>query len=157
MNWAQINFVQLIKSFLPIDWRQKRTTWFLNSIIKPLDSLYVDTLYKMQHTCQVIYLEKMLNEYFVVVGYDSQNHEATKVVFIDDAPKPPMQYIYLQPEIQFSNKPYLFLGIKYLTGDFDHIDFIIHIPSSFVFVEDKLKAIIDYYKLAGKKYKIEIF
>ncbi len=155
MNWALINFVQLIQLFLPIDWRQNKQTSFLNSIIKPLDSLYVDTLYKMQHTCQVIYLEKMLNEYFAVVGYDSQNHETTKVVFIDDAPKPPTKYIYLNQEIP--PKDYLYLRTQYLTGDTDHIDFIIHIPSSFVFVEDKLKAIIDYYKLAGKKYKIEIF
>ncbi|SNA83460.1 conserved hypothetical protein [Flavobacterium psychrophilum] len=155
MNWALINFIQLIQLFLPIDWRQNKQTSFLNSIIKPLDSLYVDTLYKMQHTCQVIYLEKMLNEYFAVVGYDSQKHEATKVVFIDDAPKPPTKYIYLNQEIP--PKDYLYLRRQYLTGDTDHIDFIIHIPSSFVFVEDKLKAIIDYYKLAGKKYKIEIF
>lgn len=155
MNWAQINFNRLIQMFLPINLRQPNQTAFLNSLIKPLNILYADTLYKMQHTCQVMYLEKMLNEYFSVVGYDSQNHEATKVIFIDDAPKPPTKYIYLSQEIP--PKDYLYLGKQYLTGETDHLDFIIHIPSSFVFVEDILKAIIDYYKLAGKKYKIEIF
>ena len=155
MIWQVVNFDRLIELLMPTFLRQPIMFAYLNSIIKPLDSLYVDTLYKMQHTCQVIYLEKMLNEYFAVVGYDSQNHEATKVVFIDDAPKPPTKYIYLKQEIP--PKEYLYLRTQYLTGDVDHIDFIVHIPSSFVFVEDKLKAIIDYYKLAGKKYKIEIF
>lgn len=155
MIWRVVNFDRLIELLMPTFLRQPMMFAFLKSIVKPLDILYNQIMYKMQHTCQVIYLEKMLNEYFVVAAYDSQNHEATKVVFIDDAPKPPTKYIYLNQEIP--PKEYLYLRTQYLTGDTDHIDFIIHIPSSFVFVEDKLKAIIDYYKLAGKKYKIEIF
>ena len=155
MNWAQINFNRLIQMFLPINLRQPNQTVFLNSLIKPLNTLYNDTLYKMQHTCQVIYLEKMLNEYFSAVAYNAQNHVATKVVFIEDAPKPPIKYIYLTQEIP--PKSFLYLRTQYLTGDTDHIDFIVNIPSSYVFIEEKLRAIIDYYKLAGKKYKIQIF
>jgi hypothetical protein len=102
-----------------------------------------------------MYLEKMLNEYFNVPGYNNQNHENTKVVFIDDAPKPPTKYIYLNQEIP--PKEYLYLGTKYLTGNEDYFDFIVHIPSSYVFIEAKLRAMIDYYKLAGKKYRIELF
>ena len=102
-----------------------------------------------------MYLEKMLNEYFNVPGYNNQNHENTKIVFIDDAPKPPIKYIYLNQEIP--PKEYLYLGTKYLTGNEDYFDFIVHIPSSYVFVEAKLRAMIDYYKLAGKKYRIELF
>lgn len=155
MNWIKINFYQLIQLLLPTFIRKPRLTVFINSILKPLDILYVAIIYKMQHTCQVIYLEKMLNEYFNAPNYNSLNHESTKIIFIDDAPKPPIKYIYLNEEIP--PKEYLYLGKKYLTGNEDYFDFIVHIPSSYVFVEAKLRAMIDYYKLAGKKYRIELF
>ena len=155
MNWVVINFNQFIQILLPTFLRKPKLLAFLNSIVKPLDSLYKETLNKMQHTCQVIYLEKMLNEYFEVPNYNPIYHDSTKIIYIEDAPIPPTKYIYLDQEIPPNN--YLYLGTHYLTGDIDHIDFIVYIPSNYVFEEDKLRAIINYYKLAGKKYTIELF
>ena len=154
MNWVKIDFLQSVKLLLPSFLRNTKQIILLKSLVAPLDQLFEQTLYKMQHDCSVISLEKMLNEYFNVVGYDASDHEGTKVVYIDDAPVPPTKYIYLNEEIP--PKEYLYLGIQYLTGDVDHIDFIINIPSSFIFLEEKLIRVIEYYKLSGKKYKIEI-
>jgi hypothetical protein len=171
---------------LPTTLRRRNQKAFLTAVIAPLNSLYRDTLYKMQHTCQVIYLEKMLNEHYTVVGYDPTNHEATKLIYIEDAPRPPYKYIYLQEEIEFQGKPYLYLnsgvgnpntdlinnvtdefgdevpnwftsgGIVYLTGDTIYNDFVVYVPINLTFDEIKMRALIDYYKLAGKKYTIEI-
>lgn len=155
MNWLSIDFNQTFSELSATFFRDVHFSIFNKCFAFPLQNLSNDILYKMQHDSRVIYLEKILNENFNVSGYDFQNHENTKVVFIDDAPKPPTKYIYLKQEIP--PKEYLYLGTKYLTGNEDYFDFIVHIPSSYVFVEAKLRAIIDYYKLAGKKYKIEIF
>ncbi len=153
--WATINFNRLIQLLLPTFLRKAKMIAFIEILVKPISILHIDTLYKMQHTCQVIYLEKMLNEHFNVSGYDANNHENTKVIYINDAPIPPIQYVYLDQEIP--PKGYLYLGTKYLTAATNHSDFVVHIPARIVFVEAKLKALIDYYKLAGKKYLIQIF
>jgi hypothetical protein len=44
----------------------------------------------------------------------------------------------------------------YLTGDTIYNDFVVYVPTTLTFDEIKLRALIDYYKLAGKKYTIEI-
>jgi hypothetical protein len=97
----------------------------------------------------------MLNEYFEVPNYDHQDHENTKAVFISDVVLPPEKYLYQRPEIP--PKQYLYLDTQYLSGNEIYFDFIVNIPSSITFDEPKLRAEIEYYKLAGKKYKIEIY
>lgn len=154
MYWVKVNFKNIIAMLLPISLRKERTLAFIEVLIAPIDQLYQDILYKMQHTCQVIYLEKLLNEHFEVVAYNDRNHENTKAIYITDSPKATVQYIYLDQEIPPNN--YLYLGMKYLSGSDIQYDFIVHIPLIYSFEEPKIRAIIDYYKLAGKKYLIQV-
>lgn len=153
--WATINFNTLVELLLPTFLRKNKQLALLRAFVKPLDTLYKDTLYKMQHSCRVIEMEKVLNEWFQVVGYNPNDHEATKKVYIEDAPKPPTKYIYLQQEIPPNN--YLYLGTKYLTGEIEWLDFIVFIPENYGFDTAKLKVLIEYYKLAGKKYTIQLY
>ena len=74
MNWAKIDFKRLVQLLLPTFLRKPQQTAFLNATIAPLETLYSETMYKMQHNGQVIYLEKVLNEFCDVAGYNSQNH-----------------------------------------------------------------------------------
>jgi hypothetical protein len=135
---------------------------YLNVMVKPLDNLYNELLYKMQHDCSVISLEKMLNEYFKVANYDHQNHEATKQVYIEDEIYPPENYIYTQnefrPAVDYDNNDFwLDEDNIYLEDDVNYFDFVIFIPEDFIFEIAQLKATIDYYKLAAKKYRIELY
>lgn len=153
--WATVDFNILVEMLLPTFLRKNKMLALLRAFVKPLDNIYKDTLYKMQHTCQVIYLEKVLNEWFNVPNYSALNHENSKKIYIEDAPKPPTKYIYLQQELPPNN--YLYLGTQYLTGETIWNDFIIFIPSSYTIDMPKLTALVNYYKLAGKKYTIEFY
>ena len=160
MTWQVVNLKKLVELLLPTFLRKSVTLAFLTSNIKPLDTLYVDTLYKMQHTCQVISLEKMLNEYFEVPGYDHQNHEATKKVKIKDEYFPPENYIYkvgeFRPTVDYDNTDlWLDEDEIWLVDDLSHFDFVILIPIAYALQLDQLTAIMSYYKLAGKNYRIE--
>ena len=153
MNWHKLSFTILVNQCLPIVLRKAKTTAFLNCIVLPLQSLSDLTLYQMQHDSRVIYLEKMLNEYFEVATYNPNSHIATRQIYIVDTPQVPKTYIY-QPE---ENQP-LYLGEVYLDRDnVTTADFIVKIPIAIEFDEPRLRAVIDFYKLAGKKYIIETY
>jgi hypothetical protein len=140
---------------LPTFLRKPKMLAILGIYVKPLDSLYKNLLYKMQHTGQVIYMEKVLNEALAVPGYSAQNHEATKQIYIDDAPKPPMQYLYSRNDPRADK--YNYSRPIYLTGRTRYLDFVVYVPTTIVFNESALRLIIDYYRIAGKIYKIQTY
>ena len=172
--WARINFKVLVQLLLPTFLRKPQQTAFLNALVAPMDSLYKDVLYKMQHDSRVIYLEKVLNEYYNIIGYSHQNHEATKQIFITDEFYPPENYVYQDPE-QYASIEYdetlLYLksGFEpddpaqenngddiFLTDDIEHFDFVINVPIALAIDLILLKILVDFYKIAGKKYRIQM-
>lgn len=153
--WATIDFKALIENRLPACLREEQKISFINSVVGVVGDVYEEVLYKMQHNGQVIYLEKMLNEWFATPGYDSTNHQQTKTVYIEDAPKPPTKYIYLSGEIPPNS--FLYLGTQYLTGEQEWLDFIVFVPLNYQFNEIELRTEIDFYKEAGKKYAIQLY
>lgn len=105
-----------LKKYTTVDWkrtlimlmppvlRKKTHAEWLYALLKPLSNVYEDTLYKMQHNGQVIYLEKVLNELFNKERvYDpnlSTKQKAQQgLIFIDDANRPAVQYLYTHEEI----------------------------------------------------------
>ena len=153
MNWQTVDFTKLLKMVsTEIPLKPIRRS-FLVALMKPLAKIQSNVLYKMQHDSKVISLEKMLNEYFNVAGYDIQNHQASKKIFISDAPKMNRNYLFLPEE----NKP-VYLGTMYL-GAINAVTytFIVNIPDSYPFVEQKVRAEIDFYRLAGKRYIIQTY
>lgn len=153
MTWQTVNFNVLLRMCTPEALKKSRAMAFFDLFFAPLTAIKERTLYKMQHDSRVIYIEKFLNEHLGVVTYDSMNHIATRQIYIVDAPSDPKTYIY-QPE---ENNP-IYLGSIYLNPD-TGIDyqFIIKIPEDVVFNETRLRAEIDKYKLAGKRYIIETY
>lgn len=151
--WQTINFYEIFESLLPTFLRKKIFLHIMSACAKPLVEIYEETLYKMQHDSRVINLEKMLNEHFSVLDYSPQSHNATKKVFISNAPEQPKKYIF-QPQ---ENEP-MYLDTVYL-GEENPINykFIVNVPAAYVFSEPNLRAKIDYYKLAGKKYIIQTY
>jgi hypothetical protein len=161
MFWQTVNFFRLIQLLLPTFLRKHETTLFLNVILTPLSKIADETLYKMQHDGRTIYLEKMLNEHFGVLGYDHQNHDLTKKVYIEDLPEFPKLYIY-QPEeeeVSFFEDDDSDMDMFLDNDEEGNISYswIIYIPDTISFQEASLRALVDSYRYFGKRYKIEIY
>lgn len=163
MFWQTINFFRLIEMLLPTFLRKVKHIAFLSAIVTPLDKMYAETLYKMQHDGRTIYLEKMLNEHFEVVGYDPANHNATKTIYIEDVPELDKLYIYQDQELEV-----IFLNDDdedndndiFLDGSNENVvtfSWIIFIPDTYIFEEVPLRSLVNTYRYFGKKYKIQTY
>jgi hypothetical protein len=159
MFWATLDFYKLVQLLLPTFLRKPKLILFLSCIIRPLDRIYQETLYKMQHDGKTIYLEKMLNEYYKVVGYDPNNHDATKQIVIDDLPEIEKLYIFqdLEDNVSFledaDSSSDVFLDNE--TEGVVNYSWIIYIPATIAYDEPTVRALVDSYRYFGKKYKIE--
>lgn len=163
MFWSTVNIQNLNRQFLPTFLRQSRTIAFFESLTSPMQNIADETLYKMQHNGTKIYLEKMLNEAYAIAGYDTQYHEGTKLIYIEDIPEPDKLYIWqdLETETSFfeddgdDNEDDLFLD-----GDNETslaASWTIFMPDTITFNEITLRALVDSYRYIGKKYTIEIY
>ncbi|TXI13513.1 MAG: hypothetical protein E6Q66_10000 [Pedobacter sp.] len=151
-----LDYRRLIKMLLPAALRKEQMVLWLHALLAPVMRLYLEFLryrhlvnYRMEHTGQVIYLEKILNERF---------DTASKQIFIDDGTKYDTINIFLTAE----KKP-KYLGKIYL---YDHLaygetgaDFQVHIPEDIPIWTDsglmaECRSLLNYYKLAGKRYKL---
>jgi len=126
-----------------------------------LFTLHQQTLYEMQHDGRTIYLEKLLNEYFTVLGYDPNHHDLTKTIYIDDVVQKDKLYIWQNEELETS---YLNdEGVDddndvFLDNEIENVysySWIIFIPEAIVFDEIKVRAFIDEYRYIGRKYIIQ--
>lgn len=151
MTYSTIDIDVLNEMFLPTVLRTKEVKAFVNSMTTPIKQLYKETLYKMEHNGSVIYLEKMLNEHYGIIGYNKNNHVATRKIFITGAPIVPRVYVY-RPEEQ---KP-VYLGTAYLNLPEPQYDFIINVPSSLDYDETALRMLVNYYK-DTKQYIIQTY
>lgn len=156
MTWINFDIEKVIKLLLPVFMRKLRTITWLKIIFTPIEWLKAEILYRMQHDCRVIYMEKMLNEKFATPGYDPNNHETTKVIYIDEGNQPDRLWLNTS-----SHPDKIYLGKVYLNTsgyyENDYSDFIVYAPAILEDQEAKLKKYINYYKLAGKAYKIAYF
>ncbi|WP_343697102.1 hypothetical protein [Flavobacterium sp.] len=102
-NYTILKWEKLLLWLVPPILRKKTHINWLNVLLTPLRSLYEDILYKMQHTGQVIYLEKVLNETFNITKEYNPNLSIEQkrlegLIYIDESIKPSLQYLYLHKE-----------------------------------------------------------
>lgn len=155
--WAKIDFQKLVKISLPTRLRKVRMIAFLSALVAPLQKLHDETLYTMQHDGRKIYLEKVLNDYFKVVGYNPSDHDNTKTVYIENVAQTGDVFIF-QPE---ENEP-LFLEpnevfINQENETLSDYSFTVFIPDTYTFNEPTVRALIDKYRYIGKLYNIETY
>ena len=161
MNWNWNIDVWAVNE-TPAEVRKEPWLSFLRSLLKPVKVLYAsfltyrtDTIKKMRYNSQTIVLENLLNDMF-----DSTLRRIT-VVTTYDIVNPPHLYqssennpLYVYTEAEYDAEPLLErvylnqqseLGILY--------DFIVECAEGSLTSnqETRLKAIVNYYKLAGKK------
>jgi len=156
--WYKVDYKRLVILLLPSFLRKPVIIGYIQSLISPIESLYDDwsvfrsdslysgNLYKVQHTGQICYLRKALNDRF-----DSILRRIT----IGDGNRFKRKYLFTIPE----NRPE-YLGTLFLHQNSDYadtgVDFIVWVPTQIINQQPyELKAVIDFYKAGGKRYKIE--
>lgn len=151
--WYSVDFKKLAILMLPTFLRKPIVVAYLQSLLVPIDSVYYnwsvfrnDNIYKMNHNGQICYLRKALNDKF-----DPQ----LRRIYIGNGNRYERQYLYTTPEDRSR-----FLGTMYLHQNLDYadtgLDFIVYVPQEIIDESPfALKALIDFYKAGGKRYKID--
>ncbi|TWP31221.1 hypothetical protein ETU08_01710 [Apibacter muscae] len=151
--WYNPNLKKLAVLTMPPGLRNNFSISYLISLLKPLETtlynwqkLRNNSLYKLQHTGQVCYLRKVLNDRFDPIQ---------RRIIITGSQRYKSQYIYTEAE-----KKEKYLGTMYLRRDVDFedngADFLVLAPAELLDENNyEMNALIDYYKLASKRYRIE--
>lgn len=149
--WYNIDFKKLILLMLPISLRKVGLIAWLEAMIEPIRQIQYDfvqkrqdTFYNLEHNGQAFSLRKILNDKF---------DPTQRRIKILDGNQFNRTYLYTEPELKTR-----YLGEIALYQDTDYadtsVDFIVQIPKS-VYVQYEVEGIINYYKLASKRFKIE--
>lgn len=154
--WYNIDIKKLAFLLLPTFLRGTVTKAYVKSFTFPLSFLYdafienrTKNLFNLSHNGQKCYLRAVLNE-----EYDRD----LRRIQIDDGNLHDRVYIF--PEAQISSQLDLIknLGTLYIYSDDDYgdtgVDFYVQIPANISYDTYKIKYLIDFYKLATKRYKI---
>ncbi len=150
--WFNIDYSRLAILLTPTFLRKARLMAWLRSLVSPINNLYnnwfgfrLRNVYKLGHNGQVVYLRAALNDSF---------DPSERRIIIIDGNKFKRKFIYTNPE----QKP-TFLGKIFLNRSSDFadtgVDFIVGIPDGLVFNQIDMEALINFYKLASKRYKIQ--
>ncbi len=150
--WYNVDFDRLVLLLLPTFLRKPVLFGYVRALITPIASLHYkwsrmrdDNLTKLSYNSQRCYLRKALND-----KYDPELRRIT----IDGTLNQNQDYIYTSAE-----NLDVYLGVMYLEQDFNYsnsiVDFLVNVPGQLL--SDKINEItatINFYKLAGKSYKL---
>ncbi|KIA93903.1 hypothetical protein OA93_20800 [Flavobacterium sp. KMS] len=121
-KYTVLKWEKLLLWLIPPILRKKTHVDWLNVLLTPLRTIYEETLYKMQHTGQVIYLEKVLNEtYNPTKNYNPnlsiEEKRLEELIYIDESVKPTIQYVYLHKEYYEPDGTLMIPQLKVYTHD----------------------------------------
>jgi hypothetical protein len=151
--WYEVDFKKLAVLLLPTALRKAKVVAFAQVLLSPIAELHYQCKlkrladwYKIDHTGQVCYLRKVLNDSLDV---------SQRRIYISDGNAFPRKYIYTRAE----NKP-VFLGKLFIYQNSEYtntgVDFIVYAPAEIIATKiNELNALINYYKLASKRYKVQ--
>lgn len=119
-KYTVLKWEKLLLWLIPPILRKKTHLDWLNVLLTPLHTLYGEILYKMQHTGQVIYLEKVLNDtYNPTKNYNpnlsTEQKRLQELIYIDESVKPTLQYVYLHKEYYEPDGTLLLTQLKVFT------------------------------------------
>lgn len=150
--WYKIDWNKLVILLLPTFLRKASLVGYLQALVSPISTLHYNWMrkreadwYKLNHTGQVCYLRKVLND-ALDVSY--------RRIYIGEGNSFPRKYIYTRAE----NKP-VFLGKMFIYRNQEYTntgaDFVVFVPEEIINTKiHELKSLIEYYKLASKRYQI---
>ncbi len=150
--WYNINYNKLTILLLPTFLRRPKVMAFAQSLVLPIAKLHYQwklkrdaDWYKINHNGQVCYLQAALND-----SLDPQ----LRRIYIADGNSFPRKYIYTRAE----NKP-AYLGKIFIYQNSEYVgtgaDFIVFVPGDIITEKYyELHALIQFYKLASKRYQV---
>lgn len=149
--WFNVNWPRLALLNTPTFLREEVMKLWMSLLLSPVSQVHywwvnyrAENIYKLAHNSQKCYLRGALNDRF-----DRQ----LRRIRIDDGNAFKRKYIYTDGE----EKP-KFLGTMFLYDDSDYadtgVDFIVVVPAGLQYSVYEMKALIDFYRLASKRYKI---
>ena len=153
--WYNVDVRKLAVQILPTFLRGQVMQTYVRALVKPIDDIHYqflqkrkENLYIMEHNGQKCYLRAVLRD-----KYDPE----LRRIQIDDGNLFDAEYIYTDAEI--NSNPFLakFLDlILYQDSDLGDtaVDFYVKVPADIFYNEYEMKYLIDFYKLASKRYKI---
>jgi len=164
------NFYKAIISLLPFSLRQPKTiAWlkvFVALIKKMKDDLLTyrnESLFFLAHNSQVIYLEHILNAKFNPDGNLNDGNYVGNGIYISDPEVPEAVVIYNKSEVQaapviYNKSEGQTAPILYNKSESGSLaGFIVNVPISFNADLNKLRALVNSLKLAGKPVKINTY
>jgi hypothetical protein len=170
-----IDFYELSKQLLPVRLRKSKLLAWMRAMVAGVKQIFTEfkafrgaetgalqsnsVLYDLAHNGQVCYVEAALNDVFDALS---------RGIYITDGEFDDPLYVYLEAELKpvwaplESETPGLEPLWLYTDAEVDSTgaDFIVHVPSAValgaVYDLDRLKAIVNHYKLPGKRYSVVI-
>ena len=148
-----IDIDKLLVLLTPTFLRKPKLIAWLRTLAMPLNKLLDDfkvhrerDLYNLTHNSQVCYLRKALNDEF-----DPQ----LRRIKIEDGRQNQRLYIYPRSANRplYIGKVFLYQRGSYIDGG---VDFVVVLPHGLEYDRYKLEALVNFYKLAGKRWTIEI-
>lgn len=148
-----LNIDKLLVLLTPTFLRKPKLIAWLRMLATPLHKLLYDfqqartaDLYNLAHNSQVCYLRKVLNDEF-----DPQ----LRRIKIEDGKRNARRYIYQRNVNRplYIGKVFLYQRGAYIDGG---VDFVVVLPQGLEYDRYKLEALVNFYKLAGKRWTIEI-
>lgn len=150
--WYDTDFKKLVILITPTFLRKKVLIAYLQELVTPIYKLHynwklkrLDDWYKINHNGQVCKLRKVLND-----NLDPSERR----IYIDEGNSFPRKYIYTRVEKKpvFLGKMFIYQNSEYLTTG---VDFIVFVPKNIITEKiHELTALLEFYKLASKRYQI---
>ncbi|WP_432221247.1 hypothetical protein ACRASX_10980 [Flavobacterium sp. TMP13] len=150
--WYKIDWDRLVLLLLPTFLRKPALFGFIKALVSPIASLHYNweqmrtaNLLKLSYNGQRCYLRGVLN--------DRHDPELRRIV-INGTLGIEQNYIFTPAE-----NLEVFLGTMYLEPDFNYstttVDFLVSVPGQLLIDKiNEITATIEFYKLAGKSYKL---
>jgi hypothetical protein len=164
-NFYQINWYVLLRLLLNNRWRKPRLLDFLKGSFVVLSQLYTlflsfrtESLYKVRHNSQIVYLENVLNDVFdpILRRIVIQNAVFKNPIYFYE-PEENKEVFFYEPE---DNQPVYFREPNEFVGD--GVDFFVFVPPDLQPTNaqqeqnllTRMNGLINYYKLYSKNYSI---
>jgi len=160
-----LNVFELAKGLIPLKIRGDKFKAWVQALLEPVQTLnesFVDTVdalrYEQQFNGQVVYLEHILNDQFdpdtrAICIDDPESYIDENYIYnADEAPQTLTLYNISE------GQPSLFIYTIEEVAAND--DFVVYVPDTITFdaaEEVQARAVINRYKLAGKRYSFSIY
>ena len=150
--WYKIDWDRLILLLLPTFLRKPVLFGFIKALTAPVAELHykwlqdrVNTLTRLSYNGQRCYLRKALND---------ECDSGLRRITISGTAQVDQDYLFTDAE-----NLDVYLGTMFLESEFNYagttVDFIVRVPQDLKLLnENKIIALLDFYKLAGKQYQI---